>query len=67
MKDPMLLRPELPEYRYALYPRSYLIGLADSPDQPVAVYRDEALAIAHGGRMWPSTYTVVDLSAGDAA
>lgn len=63
MTDPMLLRPDLTEYRYALYPRSHLLGLAESADQPIAVFRDEALAVAHGSRMWPSTYTVVDLAA----
>lgn len=57
----MLLPPELLEYRYALYPCSHLLGLSDQPEQPIALYRSEAMAIAHGGRMWPSTYAVVDL------
>lgn len=65
MTDSKLLPPSLPEYRFALYCRAHLLDLTWEPDQPVALYRDEAAAIAHGGRMWPSTYIVVDLAGGE--
>lgn len=61
MSDPMLLAPDLAEYRFAVYCRSHLLGLTDKPFPPVALYRDEPSALAHGRRMWPSTYIVVDL------
>lgn len=56
-----MLEPELSEYRYALYCRSDLLGLSDKPQPPIALYRDEGLANAHGHRLWPSTYQVIDL------
>ena len=56
-----MLKPDLVEYRYALYCRSDLFGLADKPQKPVALYNDEGLAKAHGQRMWPSAYQVIDL------
>ncbi|MEG0860241.1 MAG: hypothetical protein RSG92_17555 [Pseudomonas sp.] len=61
MADPMLMPPDLTEYRWALYCRSHLFGLSDKPEPPVAIYRDEQVARAHGGRLWPSTWIVVDL------
>ena len=60
-----MLRPDLAEYRYALYCRSDLFGLADKAQQPIALYRDEGLAKAHGQRMWPSAYQVIDLHGDD--
>ena len=33
---------------------------------PIALYRDEASAIAHGQHMWPSAYTVIDLHGEDS-
>lgn len=65
MTDPMLLAPDLAEFRFALYCRSHLIGLSDKPEPPVAIYRDEQVARAHGGRLWPSTFTVIDLNKDD--
>lgn len=65
MTDLKLLPPSLPEYRFALYCRAHLLGLTWAPDQPVALYRDEATANAHGARMWPSTFIVVDLAGDD--
>ncbi|WMN15618.1 hypothetical protein QL104_19880 [Pseudomonas piscis] len=65
MTDPMHLQPQLPEYRYALYCRSDLFGLCESPQQPIAIYRDEELAVAHGKRMWPTAYRVIDLHGED--
>lgn len=56
-----MLKPDLAEYRYALYCRSDLFGLADKPQPPIALYRDEGLANTHGHRLWPSTYQVIDL------
>lgn len=57
----MELPPELSEYRYALYCRSDLLDLSYEPEPPVALYRDKTLASSHGARMWPSTYSVIDL------
>jgi hypothetical protein len=56
-----LLPPALPEYRYALYCRSDLLDLSFGPQQPVALYREEALAISHGTRMWPGAFSIIDL------
>lgn len=55
------LPPELTQYRYALYCRSDLLDLSYEPQPPVALYRDRALAAAHGSRMWPDTFRVIDL------
>jgi hypothetical protein len=60
-----LLPSDLTEYRFALYCRAHVLDLAYAPEQPVALYRDEQVAKAHGARMWPSTFTVVDLAGGD--
>ncbi|MNJ37057.1 hypothetical protein D3C77_318640 [compost metagenome] len=65
MTDPMLLAPDPAEFRFALYCRAHLLDLTWKPDQPVALYRDEATANAHGARMWPSTFIVVDLAGED--
>lgn len=65
MTDPMHLQPQLPEYRYALYCRSDLFGLCETPQPPIALYREEGLAVAHGRRMWPNTYRVIDLHGED--
>lgn len=62
MGHSMLLPPSLPEFRYALYPCSHLLGLSDGPAQPIAIYRDQFMANAHGTLMWPSTFIVVDLA-----
>jgi len=56
-----MLKPDLAEYRYALYCRSDLFGLAGKAQKPVALYHDEDLAKAHGRQMWPSAYQVIDL------
>lgn len=56
-----MLKPDLAEYRFALYCRSDLFGLADTAQEPIALYRDEGLAHAHGRQMWPSAYQVIDL------
>lgn len=61
----MLLAPNPAEYRYALYCRSDLLDLSYEPRSPVALYREEALAQAHGARMWPGAFTVIDLQGGD--
>lgn len=64
MTDPLLMTPDLAEYRFALYCRSHLLDLTSDPQPPVALYADERLAQHHGARMWPSTFIVIDL-AGD--
>ncbi len=66
MTDPMHLQPEMPEYRYALYCRSDLFGLCEKPQPPVALYREKELAAAHGSRMWPNAYRVIDLHGEDS-
>lgn len=53
--------PDPSEYRWALYCRGDLFGLAAAEQPPIALYREEGLAIAHGQLMWPSAYTVIDL------
>lgn len=58
--------PDLVEYRWALYCRGDLFGLAVAEHPPIALYRDEASAIAHGQLMWPSAYTVIDLHGEDS-
>ncbi len=65
MTDPMLLPPDLAEYRYALYACGHLLDLTDKPQRPVCVYPDERSARMHGERMWPSTFTVIDLHGDD--
>lgn len=57
----MLLPPEVTEYRYALYCRSDLLDLSTNPEPPIALYRNKDFAIAHGQRLWPSTFCVIDL------
>ncbi|UVK81436.1 hypothetical protein LOY46_17915 [Pseudomonas sichuanensis] len=66
MSKHLLPAPDLTEYRYALYCRADLFGLPDQQRPPVAIYRDEDLAIAHGQRMWPSAYTIIDLHGEDS-
>lgn len=61
-----MLPPDPAEYRYALYCRSDLLGIAAAQQPPIALYRDEASAIAHGQLMWPSTYSVIDLHGEDS-
>lgn len=58
--------PDLTEYRYALYCRSDLFGLSSTSHPPIALYRDEASAVAHGQLMWPSAFTVIDLHGEDS-
>lgn len=58
--------PDLTEYRYALDCRSDLLGLSSTSHPPIALYRDEDAAIAHGQLMWPSAYTVIDLHGDDS-
>lgn len=65
MTDPLLAKPDLTEYRWALYCCGHLLDLTDKPQPPVALYRDEQSASLHGLRMWPSTFTVVDLHKDD--
>ena len=62
MHDPMLLLPDVSEYRFALYSRGHLLDLTSEPQPPVALFADERLAQSHGARMWPSTFTVIDLA-----
>ncbi|WP_223511113.1 hypothetical protein [Pseudomonas sp. GL-B-19] len=64
MSDPMLLAPDVSEYRFALYCRGHLLDLTSKAYPPVALYPDAESARLHGVRMWPSTFTVIDL-AGD--
>lgn len=66
MNSSMLLPPEPADYRYALYCRSDLLGLSHDPAPPVCLYRDQASAVIHGQRMWPSTYYVIDLHGEDS-
>lgn len=66
MTDPMHLPPIETEYRYALYCRSDQLDLSSNPSPPIALYRDEASAIAHGQLMWPSAYRVIDLHGEDS-
>ncbi|TYO83540.1 hypothetical protein DQ397_001149 [Pseudomonas sp. CK-NBRI-02] len=61
----MLLNPNPAEYRYALYCRSDKLDISYGARQPVALYREEALAQAHGARMWPGAFTVIDLQGSD--
>ncbi len=65
MTDPMLAAPDLTEYRWALYACGHLLDLTNKPQPPVGLYRDEASARTHGLRMWPSTFTVIDLHGDD--
>lgn len=65
MCDSMLLAPDLPAFRYALYCRSHLLDLTDTPAEPIALYRDEAMARTLGVHLWPSTFIVVDLAGGE--
>lgn len=58
--------PDPAEYRWALYCRGDLFGLAVTEHPPIALYRDEASAISHGQLMWPSAYTVIDLHGEDS-
>lgn len=61
MADPMLAAPDLAEYRWALYACGHLLDLTTESHPPVGLYRDEQSARLHGLRMWPSTFTVIDL------
>lgn len=61
----ILKAPDLTEYRFALYCRSDLVDLGEA-GPPVALYRVEALADAHGQAMWPGAYTVIDLHGEDS-
>ncbi|MDH0730955.1 hypothetical protein N5F23_00480 [Pseudomonas sichuanensis] len=66
MSKHLLPAPDLTAYRWALYCRGDLLGLALSQQPPIALYRDEASAIAHGQLMWPSAYSVIDLHGEDS-
>lgn len=65
MTDSMLAAPVLTEYRWALYACGHLLDLTSQPHPPVGLYRDEESARIHGVRMWPATFTVVDLHKDD--
>jgi hypothetical protein len=65
MADSMLLPPDPADYRYALYACGHLLDLTFQPQPPVGLYRDEQSARLHGLRMWPATFTVVDLHKDD--
>ncbi len=65
MTDPKLIKPDLVEYHWALYACGHLLDLTSEPHPPVGLYRDEASARIHGARMWPATFTVVDLHKDD--
>lgn len=39
-------------YRFALYAGSAKLGLCNEPEQPVALFADEAIALAHGRRLY---------------
>ncbi|MFB8829075.1 hypothetical protein ACE0DR_06115 [Azotobacter sp. CWF10] len=41
-----------PGYRFALYAGSEKLGLCNEPEQPVALFADEAMALAHGRRLY---------------
>jgi len=59
--DSMLLCPQLSDYRFAVYSRGHLMDLTTTPQQPVALFSNERIACSYGARMWPTTFTVVDL------
>lgn len=61
MIDPMLLKPEVSRYRFALYCCGHRMDLTFTPQPPVALYSDEGAARAHGARLWPTTFSVIDL------
>ncbi len=65
MTDAMLARPDVTEYRWALYAGGHLLDLTDTPSPPICLYRDELSARLHGARMWPSTFIIVDLAGDD--
>lgn len=65
MIDPMLLPPNFADFRWAVYCRAHLLDLPGEPSQPDGVYRDEESARLYGLRMWPATFTVVDLHKDD--
>lgn len=56
----MTTTPDIADYRHALYCRSENLGLPGSA-QPVALFRDERVAVAHGQLLWPNAYEVIDL------
>lgn len=60
-----LLTPNPAEYRYALYCRSDQLDISYGAREPVALYREEDVARAHGVRMWPGAFTVIDLQGED--
>ncbi|MCY1457453.1 hypothetical protein D9M71_747550 [compost metagenome] len=62
MADSKMLAPDLTEYHWALYARGHLLDLTAEPHPPVGLYRDEQSATLHGLRMWPATFTVIDLN-----
>ncbi|MGH8382606.1 hypothetical protein [Pseudomonas sp.] len=65
MTDPKLIKPDLVDYHWALYARGHLLDLTSESYPPVGLYRDEQSANLHGQRMWPATFTVVDLHKDD--
>jgi hypothetical protein len=65
MTNPIPTKPDLNEYRFALYCHGHLVDLANQAHPPVALYRDDQLAHSHGATLWPATYAVVDLLGDD--
>ena len=61
MNSSMPVKPDLAEYRFALYCHAHLMDLAHQSLPPVALYRDDQLAHCHGAILWPCAYAVVDL------
>ncbi|SEJ52911.1 hypothetical protein SAMN04244572_04351 [Azotobacter beijerinckii] len=41
-----------PSYRFGLYAGAEKLGLCNEPEQPVALFADEAMALAHGRRLY---------------
>lgn len=62
MRDPMLELPAPQAHRFAVYSGSYELDLTSEPEQPQALFADEAIARAYAYAKWPSTFKVVDLS-----
>jgi hypothetical protein len=62
MRNPMLELPLPQAHRFAVYSGAYEWDLTSDPEQPQALFADEAIATAYAQAKWPSTFKVVDLS-----
>lgn len=56
------LRVAVTAYRFALYSRADKLGLAPDRGQPVALFASQALAEAHGRKLYGDLAEVVELS-----